>query len=620
MKVKVSDYIADFAANHNITRCFMITGGGAMHLNDSLGHDPRISCTYNHHEQACAIAAEGYARVSRRPALVCVTSGPGGTNALTGVAGAWLDSIPMIIVSGQIKFETSIRSCLDLHLRQLGDQEFDIIGTVSNMTKYAVMVSDASEIAYHLEKAYALATSGRKGPVWIDVPLDVQSAYVDVDSIPHYGSSEPDIRSIVSSDLSDVPHHKISDDQIDGVLDMIRQSKSPVILAGTSVRLAGADRLLLDLVDRLEIPVLTAWNANDVIAYDHPKFAGMPGTVGTRAGNFVLQNSDLLISLGCRMNIRMVGYNRLEFAKNAYKIAVDIDEDELKKPTLSIDMPICGDVGDFLERLLGALGSNAAYPPDTAAVHRKWLAWCKDRLYKYPSTGDLELVPGKPEDPVNPYLFIDRLFDCLSPDDTIVCSNGSACVITFQAARIKQGQRMFTNSGCASMGYGLPAAIGAATALSERGGSRVVCIEGDGSIMMNLQELSTLHHQGSDLKIILLNNNGYHSMRQTQNNLFGGAHVGIDDRTGLSFPDFESLSVAFGMRYGRISSLSECEAFLHEYLGAAGPMLIEIMLDESQDFAPKVASRIGDDGKVVSPSLEDMSPFLSREELSGNHY
>ena len=623
MQIKVSDYISNYMADSGVTSCFMITGGGAMHLNDSIGHNSRIQCTFNHHEQACSIAAEGYARVTGNPALVCVTSGPGGTNAITGVMGAWLDSVPMIVISGQVKRETTIQACPDLGLRQLGDQEFDIIHSVSNMTKYAVMVTAPEEIAWHLEKAYHLATSGRKGPVWIDVPLDVQSALIDSESIIHYTPTSDNnysnqLQSIVTSDHSSFVTSEINPAQIIHVAEKISKAKAPLFLVGTGIHLSSSERLLLDLVSEFEIPVVTAWNANDLIAYDNPKFAGMPGTVGTRAGNFALQNCDLLISLGCRMNIRMVGYNRHDFAKKAYTIAVDIDESELSKPTVDIDYPICGDVRQLLQELLSYAKKTSFYSDEIASTHRKWLKWCRERVDKYTALNEIKIIPDQHVS-VNPYIFIDKLFDCLGEDDVIACSNGSACVVTFQAAKIKQGQRMFTNSGCASMGYGLPAALGAAVATDKLTSKRVICIEGDGSIMMNLQELATVAHNHLNIKIIILNNNGYHSIRQTQNNMFSPPNIGIDSETGVGFPDFAKLAEAFRLDYHFIT-LNNLDTEIEKILSTNEPAVVEVLIDSSQDFVPKVSAKIDDKGMIVSPSLNDMAPFLSDSEIKGNIY
>lgn len=598
MTVKVAEYISSFLVEHGIHDCFMVTGGGAMHLDDALGHQEGLHCVFNHHEQACSIAAEAYSRLSGNIAAVCVTSGPGGTNAITGVMGGWLDSIPMFVVSGQVKRETTVWSCQELNLRQLGDQEFDIIHSVSNMTKYAIMLTAPADVAYHLEKALYYATHGRKGPVWIDVPLDVQGARIETDKLRHFDPEEEMSWRIpqVSSGLARA------------VLEKIHDAKAPLILAGTGIRLGDAEEELLALVKKLNIPVVTAWNANDTIAFDNPLFAGMPGTVGTRPGNFAVQNCDLLLSLGCRLNIRMIGYNHYDFAKNAYKIIVDIDPRELAKPTIHPDMPVNADVKSFVEAL-----NREDYQP--AKAHEAWRDWCREKVRKYPSV--LEEYHRTDGGLINPYVLIDKLFSRLEPWDRIICGNGSACVITFQACKIKQGQRMFTNSGCAAMGYGLPAALGGAVFDNSR---RTICIDGDGSIMMNLQELATIVYKRLNIKIIILNNNGYHSIRQTQRNLFEPPFIGIDSASGIGFPDFSKLADAFGLAYYRLDCEENCDPVLQDLLDSEGPCICEAFVDSEQNFAPKSASRVLADGRIVSPSLDDMAPFLDREEYEGSGY
>lgn len=611
MKIKLAKYISEFFVEHGINDCFMITGGGAMHLDDAIGHQEGMHCTFNHHEQACAIAAEGYARMTGRIALVCVTSGPGGTNAITGVMGGWVDSIPMFVISGQVKREMTTWACSELNLRQLGDQEFNIVESVKNMTKYAVMVTNPIEIAYHLEKALYLALNGRMGPVWLDIPLDVQGAVIDTDSLIHFDPEKEAFWQEKSIDAS----------LIGTVVQKIKEAKAPLVLAGTGINLADADKELLAFLDKYKIPVVTAWNANDTVSFDNPYFAGMPGTVGTRPGNFAVQNCDLLISLGCRMNIRMIGYNHFDFAKNAFKVVVDIDSRELVKPTVKADIPVCGDVKEFLQLML-----EKDYQPNEA--HEAWVKWCKDILERYPVVRDEYHCKGDSSGLsadgsegsaklINPYVFMDKLFDRLDGTDRIICGNGAACVITFQAGKIKQGQRMFTNSGCAAMGYGLPAALGVAVSDNSR---RTVCIDGDGSIMMNIQELATIVHNRLNMKIFILNNNGYLSIRQTQRNLFKPPFIGIDSESGVGFPDFKKLSDAFGISYTRLDSECGAERIIEEFLEKDGPSICEVVVDPDQNFEPKSSSKVLPDGKIVSPSLDDMFPFLDRDEYESVRY
>lgn len=598
MKTKVAKYVSTFLVEHGIKDCFMVTGGGAMHLDDAIGHQEGLKCTFNHHEQGCAIAAEGYTRMTGELALVCVTSGPGGTNAITGVIGGWLDSIPMFIISGQVKRETTTWSCPELGLRGLGDQEFDIINSVGNMTKYCAMVTNPQEIAYHLEKALYLALDGRGGPVWLDIPLDVQGAQIETDDLLHFLPEEEKPWKV----------QKVQAGVAKDILGKIKAAKSPLLLVGTGIRLGKAEDEILKLVDMLKIPVVTAWNANDVIAADNPYFAGMPGTVGTRPGNFAVQNCDLLFSLGCRLNIRMIGYNHFDFAKNAYKIICDIDPRELAKPTIRPDMPINADAKDLICKLL-----EVGY--EAEPKHKDWVAWCKNLVYKYPAAcKEYHRTDGGL---INPYIFVDKLFTHLKNDDRIICGNGSACVITFQAGKIKQGQRMFTNSGCASMGYGFPAAVGVAVSDNSH---RTICVDGDGSFMMNIQELGTVMQNQLNMKIIIINNNGYHSIRQTQTNLFKPPYIGIDSESGVGFPDFNLLAQAFKLKYFSINSEDNCDFVLDEALNCEGPCILEVIVDPTQNFAPKSSSKVLPDGRITSPSLDDMAPFLDREEFNQIHY
>lgn len=593
---KVSNYIADFLASKGVKHVFTVTGGGAMHLNDAFGHHQYLTCVYNHHEQASAIAAEGYTRMSGHLAAVCVTSGPGGTNAITGVLGGWLDSIPMFVISGQVKRETTIYST-SLPLRQLGDQEYNIVASVKPMTKYAAIVLDANDIAYHLEKAYFLAMNGRPGPVWIDVPLDIQGAKIDTDKLRHYNDREDTDKEIP------VYNTLLSD----AIIQKLKDAKRPVLFLGTGVRLAGARNEVLKFAEAARIPVVTAWNAHDLIWDEHELYCGRPGTIGNRGGNFVVQNADLLLVLGCRLNIRQISYNYKDFAPKAYKIVVDIDNSELYKPTVHVDFPIWANLKDVVENL-----NTKELAEIHSPEHEQWISWCKNVSLRYPAT--------MPEyynnvEHLNPYVFITEFFKGLREDEQVVTGNGSACVISFQSAVIKKETRLFTNSGCAAMGYGFPAAIGACVA---RGGERVVCIDGDGSFQMNLQELQTVVYNKLNLKIIYLNNNGYHSIRQTQTNLFKGQPlVGVCDGTGLSFPEAERLAYAYQIPFIRITKQEDVEKLIIA-MEKDGPLFAEVVVDETQNFAPKLSSKVLPDGKIVSPEIDDMFPFLDREEYESN--
>ncbi|MCR5590742.1 MAG: thiamine pyrophosphate-binding protein [Lachnospiraceae bacterium] len=595
MKIKVSEYIADFFVKMGVKDVFMITGGGAMHLNDALGHKSELVCTYDHHEQACAIAAEGYARLTGKIAPVCVTSGPGGTNAITGVVGAWQDSIPMFVISGQVKCETTTWSTL-VPLRQLGDQEFQIIDSVKNMTKYAVMITDKNTIRYHLEKAWFLCNNGRKGPVWLDIPLDIQAAIVETDELPGYEEDDTE--------------NPVYDRNVtERIFEKLKESRRPVILAGTGINVAGAREEFINCAEALGIPVLTAWNAHDVMPTDHPLFCGKPGTVGLRGGNFIAQSADLLLVLGCRMNIRIISYNKHEFAKDAFKIAVDIDENELKKPTVKIDMPVHADVRSVMSDIARYAKENGYEVGD---VHSAWLRRARDVNGRYPAV----IESYRHTEKLNPYVFLEAMFGCLEEGDVTVTGNGGACVMGFQTAVIKKGQRIFTNSGCAAMGYGFPAALGAAVARRTfENGRRVICLDGDGSFMMNLQELQTVKYNRLNLKIIILSNNGYHSIRQTQSNLFAGRPlIGVCDGNGVSFPDFSKVAHAFDIPYLLVDSEENIEKKIKEALECPGPVMIEAAVDEGQNFEPKLSSKVHEDGTITSAANDDMFPFLPKEE------
>ena len=593
--MRVADYVAGRLVEEGCSDAFMVTGGGAMHLNDAFGKCAGLKYTCFHHEQACAIASESYARLTGRLAPVLVTSGPGGTNALTGVLGAWLDSIPMIIISGQVRWDTLVRST-GLPLRQLGDQEFDITKVAATMAKYAVMVTEPGRIRYHLERALFLARSGRPGPTWLDIPLNIQSATVDPECLDSYDPAED------SHDLAP----GVTDALADEILSRIRTAERPVLLVGTGVRVAGAHAALLRVVDQLHVPVLTAWNAHDCLPDDHPQLYGRPSTLGDRAGNFVIQNCDLLLSLGCRLNLRQIGYSWAAFARGAYKIIVDVDEAELRKPTVRPDLPVHADAGDFLF----ALERRLATRPLESRV--PWQEWCAGLRGRYPS---VHPHYWERSELVNPYCFVDALTRLLPEDEIVVLGNATAAVVAFQAAHIKRGQRYYSNSGCASMGYDLPAAIGACIGSGRR---RTICLAGDGSLQMNVQELATVAYHRLPIKLFVLNNNGYLSIRQTQTNYFRPPLVGCDASSGVGFPSVEGLASAYGIPYWVCSTHSALQDVISSVLGSEGPAICEVQLSPDQPFAPRVSSAKLPDGRMVSKPLEDMWPFLDREEFHRN--
>ena len=605
MRIRLADYIADFLAEHGVSDIFSVVGGGAMHLNDAFGHHDRLNVTYNHHEQACAIAAEAYARIDNKIAAVCVTTGPGGTNAITGVVCGWLDSIPMFIVSGQVRYDTTARYALQFTgepLRAMGDQEYDIVKSVEHMTKYAVMIEDPMSIRYHLEKAWHLATTGRPGPVWIDVPVNFQGMYVETDELVGYDSTDDD---------SKLPP-QISINIIDAIIDKIKNAKRPVFHAGYGIRLAGAYEVFRQVMEKLNVPIVTYWNAVDLIEDEHPLYCGRAGNMGDRPGNFAIQNADLILAIGTRISIRQVGYNWKTWAREAEVIMVDIDQAELKKPTLHVEMPIWADAKDFLSKLNGRLSNS-----ETLFKGEQWLSTCQRWKTEYPV-----VLPKHWEEngsTANVYAFIRYLSSRLPGKSLTAVSNGACCVVGNQAYVIQKGSRMTNNSAIASMGYGLPAAIGTCIA----GGRRdTICLEGDGSIMMNLQELQTILTNGLPVKIFLINNNGYHSIRITQTNLFSEhCKVGIGEESGdLSFPEFRKIAEAFGYPYYSADSNERMKQTVDEVLATEGPVFCEIFTDTKQVWEPKSSTKRLDDGTLVSPPLEDLAPFLSREELAKNMF
>lgn len=603
MKQRLADYVADFLTAHGISDCFCVVGGGAMHLNDAIGHKSGIKVTYNHHEQACAIAAEAYARLNNKIAAVCVTTGPGGTNALTGVLGGWLDSIPMLIISGQVRYDTTARyneGFTDgLPLRAVGDQEYDIVKSVAPMTKYAVMIEDPLDIRYELEKAWHLATTGRPGPVWIDIPVNFQGAYIETDGLKGF-SPEP----------SSVP--SVKDETVEFIVNKIKSAKRPVIYAGGGIRLSGGFDIFRNVIEKLNVPVVTYWNTIDLIETDNPLYVGRGGNMGDRAGNFAVQNSDLVIAIGTRISIRQTGYNFGTWARGAYVIMVDIDRAEMKKKTIHVDLPVWADAKDFLEKL-----NNFIAEDKKIFNGSDWLETCRTWKAKYPVVTEKQKKQNNGF--VNIYNFIDRLSAALPQNSLTAVSNGACCVAGHQAYIIKKGTRFIINSAVASMGYGLPAAIGLCIAGKR---ASTVCLEGDGSIMMNLQELQTIITNNLPVKIFLINNNGYHSIRITQNNLFSGhSKIGIGPESGdLSFPEFEKIAKAFGYPYYKACNNLQLEEVVSKVLKEPSYAFCEIFTDTEQVWEPKSSAKRLENGTLVSPPLEDLSPFLPKEELKSNMF
>lgn len=607
MKQRLADYIADFLVEHGITDCFTVVGGGAMHLNDAFGHKEGLKCTYNHHEQASAIAAEAYARLNNDPALLCVTTGPGGTNAITGVLGAWLDSIPMFVVSGQVRYDTTARYAQQftdgLPLRAVGDQEYEITKSVSSMCKYAEMLEDPMQIRYMLEKAWFKMKAGRPGPVWLDVPVNFQGTVIETDDLIGY----------TPEDDENVPP-PIDETTVSSIIEKIRNAQRPVIYAGNGIRISGGYEQFRILADRLGVPVVTYWDSVDIIENAHPLYCGRGGNMGDRAGNFAVQNADFILAIGTRLSIRQVGYNWQTWARAAEVAMVDIDRAELKKHTIHVDIPVWADAKDFIEKA-NKLTEDCASPVFAGA---DWRRQCLVWKAAYPVVQNRQLNQTA-DKKANVFAFVDYLTKKLPESSLTAVSNGACCVVGHQCWDIKKGTRFIINSAVASMGYGLPASIGLCVSSGKK---ETICLEGDGSIMMNLQELQTIVTNNLPVKIFLINNQGYHSIRQTQNNLFKEhCKVGIGPESGdLSFPRFELIARAFRYPYFYAQTNEEMKEAVDKTLETDGFAFCEIVTDTEQIWEPKSSARRLPDGRIVSPPLEDLAPFLPREELERNMY
>ncbi len=594
--IRLADYVMQTLVRHGVADAFLVTGGGAMHLNDAVGRCVGMRWLACHHEQACAMAAQGYARLTSRPALVQVTTGPGGTNSLTGVYGAFVDSLPMVVVSGQVKRET-MAAAAPLPLRQLGDQEVDIVAMARPVTKFAVCVTEPSTIRANLERALYEATHGRPGPVWIDIPSDVQAMLIEEATLEGFIPEPRDPVPLTGPTL---------DATVAQVAQRIARAARPVIYAGAGIRLSGAAADFLRLVDRLGVPVVTGFNAHDLVPTAHPLYAGRPGTIGDRSGNFCVQNADCVLVLGSRLNIRQISYAWENFARAADLIVVDIDAAELAKPTIRPSLPVHANVASVIRGLL-------AVPWDgPRPAHLEWIAWCAERKRRYPVVLPeyWDRAGG-----VNPYCFGEALSQALTDDDVIVTGDGTACIATFQSVSLRGAQRLFSDSGCAPMGFDLPAAVGACVA---RGRARTICIAGDGSVMLNLQELQTIRGHALPVKIFIFNNGGYLSMRLTQQAFFPDNPIGAGPESGVTFPDFGRVAAGFDLPFARVARNEELAGTIGAVLAQPGPMICEVMLDPTQPFSPRVSSKRLSDGRMVTAPLEDMSPFLPEAELREN--
>lgn len=606
MKQKVTDYIADQIVKWGIRDVFTVTGGGAMHMNDSFGHHPALHCTYQHHEQACAMAAEAYARVDNHMAAVCVTTGPGATNAVTGVLGGWMDSIPMIVFSGQARYATTVPST-GLKLRSMGIQECNIVPVVESLTKYAVMVVHPEEIRYHLEKALFLAVHGRPGPVWLDIPLDVQGAVIETGSLKPYDPKEN----------AEQQPEDISDETVCLILDKIQKSSRPVLFPGNGVRLAGAIGQFRELAEVLGVPVVTGMSSIDAIESDHPYYVGRNGGTGNRAGNFAVQNSDVLLSIGSRQSFAQTGFQYESWARGAYTILNDIDENELKKPNLHVSLPVCGDAKELIGKLLKEAANRGADAEHPLFQKEEWRKQCRLWKEKYPVV-TAQHYKTQEEGCTNIYAFYEELSKAMPENAKLVVSVGTSRVAGSQAFQVKKGQRFITNPNTASMGFCLPAVTGVCVA---SGNTPVVCVTGEGSLQMNLQELQTIKQNRLPVKLFVINNQGYHSIRQTQSSYFKEPLVGVGEESGdLSFPDLGKLIPAYGFPYYAIHETEKLLDTIEEVLKCEGAAVCEVFVTKYQKTEPKTASKKLPDGRMYSAPLEDMYPFLPREELEENMY
>src|SRR5574344_501352 len=586
--IKLSDFVAKRLKEiYNVKKLFMISGGGAMHLNDSFGKF--ISYICNHNEQATSISAEGYARSSNGLGIVCVTTGPGGLNALNGLFGSFTDSASVLFISGQVKTRTCKDFCPDLNLRQLGDQEVDIISVVKPLCKYATRITEPQDIKYCLDKAIYEATTGRKGPVWLDIPIDIQASIID----------ENNLREFIPIKIQYQDFSKT----IEKIKAKFKNSKKPLIIAGHGIKLSGQEKILKEFLINSKIPCVSTFNGFDIFKYNDKFYFGNIGTIGQRGANFILQNADCILFLGTRNNIRQISYNWENFAKNAFKIIVDIDENEIKKPLIKPDLSLCADLKDFLPQLLhnSEIFSN-----------EKWLEYCKKMKEKYSFLNINEYKQTKKI--INPYFFTYKLIKNLNPADKIVSANATPSICLFQASELT-GQKVIMNSGNASMGYDLPCAIGV-SACNMKG--NVICLAGDGSIMMNLQELQTIKYNKLPIKIFVFNNSGYISIKQTQSNFFDGRNTACSNLSGVSMPDFCQIANAFGIKTIRLENPTNIDATIKKDLAENAAILCDVILDKDYIFTPKLSSKKLPDGTMISPSLENMFPFLSDEELKSN--
>ena len=592
--MRLADFVIDFLAKKNIKKVFTVSGGGSIFLCDALFKTKKLKYISCHHEQAVAFAAESYSRLKNKTGAALVTTGPGGTNCLTGVACCWIDSVPTMFISGQVYLDQTIKKT---RLRQIGVQEIDIISMVKNFTKYSVLIKKPNEILYHLEKAYYETTNGRPGPVWIDIPADIQNAEIDINKLKRF--NPPKTKKKLNK----------LDNQIKKIAKLLAKSKRPVIHVGHGGRISNCAKKLRKLVDRYKIPFALTWNASDLVESSHPSYIGRPGAFAERGSNFIIQNADLYISVGTRLPFMVTGYNSKDFARKAKIVMIDIDSKELKNTRVLANYKLKTDAGYFLDKLVKEL-------PKKIHLDKNWLDYCKKVRKKYPIVLDQY---KKQKNSINSYYFIDILSDILKPKDVVVTDMGLSFVGTHQAFKVKKGQRVFTNSGHAPMGWGLPAAIGAYYAsIESKGKKNIICLTGEGGLQMNIQELATVLHHKIPIKIFIYNNGGYLTIKQTQQLGFESRIMGSDYESGLSFPNYKLISKSHSIKYFKISDTKKIKNSVLKILKINEPVICELILDSEQEQMPKAINRRTSDGKSIPTTFEDMYPFLQKNELKSN--
>ncbi len=604
--MRLADYVMSFIARQGVKHVFLLTGGGAMHLNDALARCSDLSFVCNHHEQASAIAAENYSKATNNLGVALVTTGPGGTNAITGVVGAWLDSTPMLVISGQVKRVDRMYRPDGTHLgvRQRGSQEVDIVSLVKPITKYALTIEDPQSIRYHLEKAVHLARTGRPGPVWIDIPIDVQAAPVDPDSNLMRAFDPAESPKSAPDDLVT----QAGKAQIRDVIVRLNQSERPFIFAGNGVRVSGAAAAFEKLVRLLNVPVGLSWMAMDLLDDADPLLVGRPGTVASRGANFALQNADFVLVIGTRLDPPLMGWDPHQFARGAYKTVVDIDPAELRKLEGAIDNPICADARTFIDNML----QQAPSVLDKNKDRSPWLQRCQDWKARYPLVLPEHRAPGL----VSLYHLAEVIGQEAGPNDRVVSgSSGSAIEVFLLAYRARKGRRVFHTAGLGAMGYGIPASIGVCLGSGKR---KTICVDGDGSLQLNIQELATIAHLQLPIKLFVLNNQGYASIRASQTNYFSGPNIGCDSKTGVSIPDYRKVARAYGLKTAVIEDQSDLRGAVRRVLRSRGPVVCDVHIIPDEIRAPRVTSIQRPDGSFLSKPLEDLWPFLDRAEFAQN--